>query len=608
MEQTKHPEVPVPPEGGELGLHSGKLYALWNIATQHHLGDEGRIQAILAQSCKVLGVDIALVGEVVGEAYFVRHAHDAGGRFIPGAEMPLAATPCQCVVDRGMSVFLPDLPSDPVLGRLPVVSMLNLQIYCGTPIRVGGNLWGVLAFAGDTALDAEHEQQNLAFIELIASWIGLLQVQAMQRARLEQQALTDEMTGLPNRRAAEQRLKEEIAHARQHGRAFVMGLVDLDHFKLINDRYGHSVGDEVLTGFSRIFTRHFRADDWVARWGGEEFLVCLHTNEVKQAKAIFERLREIIQKQNFMTSVGEIQVTMSVGLGCFDVEKSTQDSVLATLDNTLYEAKSAGRDQIVSSRPGLGMLQMASLLKQAAAQSRVLAAYQPIVNLNSREIVADEALVRLQTPEGEILPASSFIHAAEGLGLMAEIDSIVSDLTMQRCVRNIAGGCASPEFAHFINLSPQFLARRDLVEKLLAKAQDYCALCGVTMGKVKPLVFEITERQAIQNLDTLEHDLKYLLDFGFRLALDDFGSGYSSFLYLSRLPISFLKIEGWMIQNMHNNAKAMDLVKSLASFSRNQGIITIAEGVEDEDTALRLQEVGVDWAQGYHFGYPVLPT
>jgi EAL domain-containing protein (putative c-di-GMP-specific phosphodiesterase class I) len=126
------------------------------------------------------------------------------------------------------------------------------------------------------------------------------------------------------------------------------------------------------------------------------------------------------------------------------------------------------------------------------------------------------------------------------------------------------------------------------------------------MGPIKPIVFEITERQAIMNLDTLEDDLKFLLDFGFRLALDDFGSGYSSFLYLSRLPISFLKIEGWMIQNMQNNAKALNLVKSLVDFARNQGIVTIAEGVEDEETASHLQDVGVDWAQGYHFGYPEL--
>ena len=591
-----------------MSLHAEKLYALWNIATQHHLGDEGRIQAILAQSCKVLGVEIALVGEVIDGRYFIRYAHDEGGRFAAGMEMPLATTPCQCVVERKASVFLPDLPSDPVLGALPIVSMLNLQVYCGTPIWVDDELWGVLAFAGGATMESSHTQENLAFIELIANWIGLLQAQAIQRASLEKQALTDAMTGLPNRRAAESRLKEEIAHARRSKQPFILGLVDLDHFKLVNDRYGHGVGDEVLTGFAQIFTQNLRADDWIARWGGEEFLVCLHTGDLKQAEMIIERLREMIRQQAFVTSAGEIHITMSAGLSCFDVEKSTQDSVLGAMDNSLYEAKSTGRDRIVSARSGVGLLQMASLLKQAAGENRILAAYQPIVDLNSRKVVADEALARLQTPQGEILTASSFINAAEGLNLMAEIDGIVADLTMSRCARSLASGATTADFAHFINLSPQFMARRDLVENLLVKAQSHCGVCGIELGAVKPVVFEITERQAIHNLDTLGHDLKYLLDFGFRLALDDFGSGYSSFLYLSRLPISFLKIEGWMIQNMQDNAKAMALIKSLVSFARDQGIITIAEGVEDEETALRLQEVGVDWAQGYHFGYPALPT
>jgi diguanylate cyclase len=606
MEMTADPAAPVPPVANGAGLHSEKLYALWNIATQHHLGDAGRIRAILAESCKVLGVEIALVGEVVDGVYFVRYVHDVNGRFIAGMELPLAATPCQCVVERKTSVFLPDLPDDPALGILPVVSQLNLQVYAGTPIWADGKMWGVLAFAGSTALRSSNAQENLAFIELIANWIGLLQAQAIQRAKLENQALTDEMTGLLNRRAAEARLREEIAHAKRSNQPFVLALVDLDHFKLVNDRYGHGVGDEVLTGFARIFTQHLRPDDWVARWGGEEFLVCLHTDDIQHAELILERLREIIRQQAFVTSVGEIHVTMSVGLSCFDTEKSTQDSVLGNLDNTLYEAKSSGRDRIVSAGKGLGILQMASLLKQAAAEKRIFAAYQPIVDLNSREIVADEALVRLQTPQGEILPAASFIDAAEGLNLMADIDNIVVHLTMERCVRNLAAGTAGPRFAHFINLSPQFLARRNLVENLLLHAQGYCSACGVDMGPVKPVVFEITERQAILNLDTLEDDLKYLLDFGFRLALDDFGSGYSSFLYLSRLPISFLKIEGWMIQNMQNNPKALDLIKSLVSFARNQGITTIAEGVEDEETALHLRDVGVDWAQGYHFGHPVL--
>jgi EAL domain-containing protein (putative c-di-GMP-specific phosphodiesterase class I) len=231
-------------------------------------------------------------------------------------------------------------------------------------------------------------------------------------------------------------------------------------------------------------------------------------------------------------------------------------------------------------------------------------ATQPIVDLATGAIVADEALARVRLPDGRLLPAADFIEAAEGLGLMPEIDNIVCRAAMSRCAGKLGGGVIGPDFLHFVNLSPQFLARRDLVENLLASAMSYCATCEVAFGPVKPLVFEITERQFLRNLDTLETDLKPLLDFGFRLALDDFGSGYSSFLYLARLPISFLKIEGWMVANMGKERKIRAIVESLARFARQEGIITVAECIEDAESARILREMGVDLGQGWHFGRP----
>jgi len=170
----------------------------------------------------------------------------------------------------------------------------------------------------------------------------------------------------------------------------------------------------------------------------------------------------------------------------------------------------------------------------------------------------------------------------------------------------VGGGIVGENFAHFVNLSPQFLARRDLVEELLANAMRYCQTCGVEFGPIKPVVLEITERQFLRNLDTLEADLRPLLDFGFRLALDDFGSGYSSFLYLARLPISFLKIEGWLVANMHKERKIRAIVESLARFARQEGIITVAECIEDATSARILREMGVDLGQGWYFGRPLV--
>jgi EAL domain-containing protein (putative c-di-GMP-specific phosphodiesterase class I) len=168
------------------------------------------------------------------------------------------------------------------------------------------------------------------------------------------------------------------------------------------------------------------------------------------------------------------------------------------------------------------------------------------------------------------------------------------------------GQGGSADFAHFVNVSPQFLARRDLVDEMLENAMNYCQACGVTLGPVKPIVLELTERQRIASLDTLRADLQPFIDFGFRLALDDFGSGYSSYLYLAHLPVSFLKIEGWLVSNMRRDRKIAGIVESLASFARKQGVLTVAEHVEDAETARMLQDMGLDYGQGWHFGRPQL--
>jgi len=244
------------------------------------------------------------------------------------------------------------------------------------------------------------------------------------------------------------------------------------------------------------------------------------------------------------------------------------------------------------------------MLQHALLENRLVPAYQVMVDLRTNEVVADEALARLIEPDGHILPAEEFIEAAEGINLIHMVDEVVARQSMQRCAFNLADGRNKPGFAHFINLSPQFLAHRELVQAMLLQAEQYSAGSGMAELPVKQMVLEITERQLIGNFEDLLSDLQPLLDFGFRLALDDFGSGYSSFLYLASLPVSFLKIEGWMVQNMRNNPKVLGMVKSIIALARDQGLTTIAECVEDAATAELLRDLGVDWGQGWYFGRP----
>jgi EAL domain-containing protein (putative c-di-GMP-specific phosphodiesterase class I) len=231
-------------------------------------------------------------------------------------------------------------------------------------------------------------------------------------------------------------------------------------------------------------------------------------------------------------------------------------------------------------------------------------AYQVMVDLHTGKVVADEALARLVQPDGQVLAAGEFVEAAEGINLIHAVDAAVAHEALRRCCNREAAAAENADVLHFINLSPQFLARKDLLDGLLAEAKRCSQHNGLDFSGRQPIVFEITERQLLEDFSSMRRDLQHLLDFGFRLALDDFGSGYSSFLYLAELPVSFIKIEGWMVRNMRHNERITSMVRSIVMLAKTLHITTIAECVEDGATAAVLREMGVDWAQGYHFGYP----
>jgi EAL domain-containing protein (putative c-di-GMP-specific phosphodiesterase class I) len=325
---------------------------------------------------------------------------------------------------------------------------------------------------------------------------------------------------------------------------------------------------------------------------------------VEDAANILERLAGQARATPIQTSIGALSLSFSGGVAAFDPLNTEILTMLEEIDHALYRAKSSGRDQI-SLVAQTAVPWNGSMVRQALAEGRLRQASQFIVDLQSGQAIADEALARIETPSGQIIEAKDFVEVAEGLGLMTEIDRQLIRGVMQRCVVRMGDGGAS-DFAHFVNVSPQFLARRDLVEEMLENALSYCQTCGVTLGPVKPIVLELTERQRIVSLDKLRADLQPFIDFGFRLALDDFGSGYSSYLYLAHLPVSFLKIEGWLVSHMRQDRKVAGIVESLANFARKEGMRTVAEHVEDAETARMLADMGVDYGQGWHFGRPQL--
>jgi diguanylate cyclase (GGDEF)-like protein/PAS domain S-box-containing protein len=433
------------------------------------------------------------------------------------------------------------------------------------------------------------------------------QMDITERKRAEQaiarMAMEDHLTGLANRRAAEDRLEMEWNRARRDHGTFALAIVDIDRFKLVNDQYGHHVGDEVLKHVASVMAGNLRGGDWVARWGGEEFIVCFHDMDRRSALTAAERLRKQIKSRPVALLQGELPVTASMGVALYERGHAGIDALLAQADALLYEAKVGGRDRVMCSgtdgtRKG-GVIWEGAQVQSALHEGRIVPAFQAIVDLRTGKIVAEEALARIRAKDDALIPAQKFIEAAEALHLVAAIDQSVSARALERrwqTSKKLKSGAA--EIAHFINLSPQFLANSESVEELLQRAHKPGA-------EGAAVVIEITERQSGDILQ-LKKNLKPLIDAGFHLALDDFGSGYSSFLYLAELPVNFIKIEGWMVQRIIRDKRIRQLVETLVNTARKFKITSVAECVEDAQTAQVLCDLGVDWAQGYYFSKPLV--
>jgi len=440
----------------------------------------------------------------------------------------------------------------------------------------------------------------------ITHWIAI-ERDITQRKAQEQEitrlAMEDYLTGLPNRRAAETRLQVEWSRARRDQCGFAIALVDVDRFKLVNDQYGHQIGDQALVHVARLLFGNMRGGDWIARWGGEEFLVCFHDLDARGALTAGERARKLVRSKPVKLTQGDLPLTVSIGIALYGAESESLDAMLASADALLYQAKQSGRDKVLCAGVSAGrrgsLIWEGAQVQTALHEDRVVAAYQTIVDLRTGDVVGDEALARIVGSGATPIPAQRFIVAAEQLHLVAAIDRAVSRRALQRMAsvkRERARG------ARFINLSTQFLSDPEQVSNLLGYARTL-GLAG--NGSANPVVIEITERQS-GDLTTLNRHLQPLVDEGFRLALDDFGSGYSSFMYLTDLPMSFLKIEGWMVGRIAKDTRIRQLVESIVNTAARFQLKTVAECVETAESAQVLCDIGVDWAQGYFFAKPQL--
>lgn len=380
-------------------------------------------------------------------------------------------------------------------------------------------------------------------------------------------------------------------------------LFDVDGFKIINDRLGPEIADEVLAYIAHELPSWLPLSARVARFGSDEFLVFLPNTIEREARDCAHRVLEAIAAYPFSVKKHAIPLSLSAGVSAYPGTSRTLRDAISQAASALHEAKGLGRNTVIVARSNsAGLCRLGAQVECALSDRRMHAAYQPIVDLQTGRPVAEEGLARIVTPEGRILSAYQFMGAATDLRLTSRIDHCLIGQALERCREQSLRG---DNRLRFMNVSAALLRERRMLEEVAMSFSD-CSVLGEFCGERNPLVVEITERELLSDPKAALDVLRPLLDIGVRLAIDDFGSGYSSFLYLTSLPISFLKIEMELLQSARQSKRARSILKGIRVIADDLGMTTIAEGIEDEELATIARDLGIDWGQGFYFGRPVL--
>ncbi|HEX3913857.1 MAG TPA: PAS domain S-box protein [Steroidobacteraceae bacterium] len=420
---------------------------------------------------------------------------------------------------------------------------------------------------------------------------------------LHYQASHDALTGLINRREFENRLTAAVEDARQKSAArHVLLYLDLDQFKLVNDTCGHPAGDLLLKQITGVIQSRVRGGDTLARLGGDEFGILLQDCARDQALRIAENLRQGIRDYRFTWQGGELAVGASIGIVEITNEIPTVANVMSAADVACYSAKDSGRNRVQLYEPDdmperHREMHWISKLARARDESRFELFYQPIVPIgeqpNGREHF--ELMLRLRDESGTIVAPAEFIPAAERYNIMPSIDRWVVREALNRVVHRIESGVKP--FTVAVNLSGTSLNDERFLEFLIAELSAGELVAGA-------MCFEITETAAIENLSNVVYFMRELKNRGCHFALDDFGSGLSSFMYLKTLPVDYLKIDGQFVENVTRDPVDRSMVAAISQVGNAMGIQTIAERVESPEVLLELGRLGIGFAQGFYIAKP----
>ena len=447
--------------------------------------------------------------------------------------------------------------------------------------------------------------------ELRARVRAALRTQSLLEA-LETQALSDQLTGLPNREAFRRAAARSIEYARQSppGFRFAVLFLDLDQFKMVNDSLGHAAGDQLLIAVgNKLYQclrmaprdRQRKMQDLVARLGGDEFAILLHdVPDDETLKSITERIQRATS-QTYDLNGHHIACSASIGVRAADASTTSVDDLLRDSDTAMYSAKHAGKARCAFFEIGMhqrvvNRLQQEEELRQAIARREFRLFYQPIVDLRTSTPVSLEALLRWNHPRRGLLGPAEFLSVAEETGDILDIGRwVLTEACIQAREWNRRFGT---HVCIDVNVSRLQLANESFVAEVAQIVHD-------TGAEAADLMLEVSEAVLVHDSRAVVPALHRLQALGIKLAMDDFGSGYSSLVSLHRFPIDVIKIDREFIRRVHNNRPHAAILNAIIMLAHNLGLTIVAKGVETAEQLALLQALECDQAQGFHFKEPL---
>ena len=445
------------------------------------------------------------------------------------------------------------------------------------------------------------EKDDFLFLKTIANQlfhvVRLMKViEDLEKAQLSVRFLSeyDPLTLLYNRRTFEELLQERIEQSQRTMSVFSLIFIDVDGFKLINDTYGYSMGDMALRFLASAIKENLRRVDIACRLGGDEFAVLLLSDK-HTAKNVADRIIRNIKENPLEVDGKKISLSVSAVIISYPHDGYSVEDLISTGELLMRDVKRQGKGTVfVSEEETKREVEIVrgfeKTLLEGLHEEAVVPYLQEIVDVKSGKLYAFEGLMRLKF-EGRLLSAGEFIPTAERLGLMQKLDLLLAEKVFKEY-----GRFGGEDILLFFNMVPEN-ANEEFMELIKAKADEYSV-------PTDRLVFEITERSAVQDILSMSEFVREFKGLGFKFAIDDFGSGYASFYYLKYLPVNYLKIDGEFIKSLPRSPTDTAFVKAIVNVARELGIKTVAEFVEDESILQTVKELGIDYAQGYYIGKP----